>query len=127
METRERTEPDFKREFGDEITVVGFSVRGELDTYRSFDLAAAIVEAIGMQCSHSPTLTLYPLVEGLSLGFIVQQCIVESFVTLDVWPGRNGAYVHIASCKDFSPEKLYPVFKKFGLEVRGNMGGYLSL
>ncbi len=117
-----------KREFGDEITTCGFGVRGTIYEADALELAVDIVTAIGMTCSHAPTVTRYAPKDGKpSLGYIVQQCIVESFIVLDVWPERNGLYIHVASCKDFEPALIYEVLKAYGLEARSVFGGYLSI
>jgi hypothetical protein len=117
-----------KREFGDEITTCGFGVHGVISATDALELAKDIVDAIGMTCSHPPTVTLYEPKDGKpSLGYIVQQCIVESFITLDVWPERHGLYIHIASCKDFEVGPVYEVLKAYGLKARSVFGGYLSL
>ena len=117
-----------KRDFGDEITTCGFGVHGRLTEEAAILLAIDIVDAIGMTCSHPPTITRYEPKNGQpSLGYIVQQCIVESFITLDVWPERQGLYIHIASCKDFEVTPVYEVLKAYGLKPRSVFGGYLSI
>ena len=100
--------------FGKSVQVAALAIIGQIDYHHGTEiprftaLAEEIVATIGMTCSHPVTVTDYPPdpLCNVSPGFMVFQALYESFVVIDVWPPHQCAYIHIASCKEFT---LVPV------------------
>jgi hypothetical protein len=114
-------------EFGTEISVAGYTFRGDLTIEEARRLAKALVECIGMTPSHPLHVFEYLAVDGKpSPGFIVVQCIIESLIAIDVWPQLHAFYVHAVSCKEFSEEAVTVFMRNRGFEQRSVFGGYLS-
>lgn len=114
-------------EFGTEISVAGYTFRGDLTIEEAKRLAEDLVDCIGMSRSHPVAVFDYPAVDGKpSPGFIVVQCIIESFIAIDAWPGLHAFYVHAVSCKEFQEETVTAFMRERGFEQRSVFGGFLQ-
>lgn len=114
-------------EFGKEVTMVGFSVRGNLNEDAARKFAIECVETMGMKCSHPAVVIVYPLHEGKDIGFMLLQPLIESYVILDVWTNHGGFYLGAVSCKDFDSLSVEKLIAKWGFKQVSILGGYLNL
>ena len=93
-------------DFGLEVTNLHISARGTLtiETARAF--AIEVVEAIGMTCSHDAEVFDYPAKDGVYIGFVLIQPLIESYVVIDYWANHQAFYMNITSCKGIKEELI---------------------
>lgn len=117
-----------EKEFGTEISVAGYTFRGNLTIESAKTLVEELVGCIGMTASHPVAVFDYPAKdEKPSPGFIVVQCIIESLIAIDVWPQLHAFYVHAVSCKEFQEEAVTLFMREKGFEQRSVFGGFLGI
>jgi hypothetical protein len=81
-------------------------------------LLTTVIGAMKMtKVTDEPVVFDYPVDGKGGTGQTMMQPITESFVVLDTWPDHDGAYLFIASCREYDRRELYPVFMHFGLRV----------
>ena len=102
---------------GEELLIVGITVRGNLLPEKCNRYTSVICEKIGMTLAHKASLYQYPLNGKGGNGFTFFFPITESFITWDTWNDFGGAYLVIASCKSFYPQDVVTVLQELGLEV----------
>jgi len=90
-------------------------LRGRLPEREWKRFLTACVAAIGMTPFAEPVVWRYPQDEKYAGGLIFVQPIMESFVALDTWPNHDGAYLFIASCREFKTVQVMEVVRQFGL------------
>lgn len=104
---------------GEELLVVGITVKGDMSPGSCEYCSSIICEKIGMTLAPGGASISYPTAEGKGgFGFTFFQPITESFMCWDVWDDFFGAYLIICSCKPFYPQDAVDVLDKLGLEVK---------
>jgi hypothetical protein len=103
---------------GEELLIVGITVKGDISPQEVNYLTAVISKKIGMTLAPGGTLCSYPTDEDKGgEGFTFFQPITESFICWDVWDDLEGAYLVICSCKMFYPQDAVDALKGLGLDV----------
>src|SRR3974390_476497 len=89
-------------ELGRFMYTQGLTLEGRLSEagWKAFLKEAA--RCMGMECAGKPATWRYPLDGKGGNGLTICQPITDSFLVADTWPDHDGAYLHIASCKQFS-------------------------
>ena len=95
----------------------GMVLRGRMTIPRWKNFLVETAEAMGMSPVGQPAVWQYPTPGGAGgNGFTIVQPITESFLALDAWPDHDGAYLFIASCREFFPANFRHTIALFGLE-----------
>jgi len=101
----------------------GVALHGALDELEWRRLLLYCASALGMKAVASAAAWRYPLKDGTGgNGWTIVQPITESFLALDTWPGHQGAYLFVCSCKPFPPNVLTKTIETFGLQVGEAIG-----
>ena len=104
-------------DFGKRMHAQSFVLCGHLsdDHWQAFLLECAT--AMGMTPAGQPAVWHYPLDGKGGCGQTIFLPITESFLVVDTWPDHVGAYLHIASCKDFTIHDLRETIQRFELTL----------
>lgn len=103
-------------QLGDEMYFQGLVLRGALDARGWRRFLATCATDLGMTPAGEPATWTYPTDEGAGgSGLTIVQPITESFLALDTWSDRGGAYLFICSCKRFEPGALDAAIDGAGL------------
>lgn len=83
------------------------------------DFLKSCAEDMGMSPVGEPAIWRYPTAGGKGgQGMTLCLPITESFLVLDTWSRHDGAYLFIASCKDFSHWDIADVVSDYGLTIK---------
>ena len=106
-----------KSEFGSELNICSFSVRGKIGKGDVVHLSDEIIKAIKMTPMPGALLCSYPFDSKGGNGFTFFQALTESFLAVDAWDDLCGAYIFIASCNPFDKMKVKKLLAAQGLKV----------
>lgn len=107
--------------------VCGVTLTGKLNIFQWKALLNELTRAMNMTPVHRPAVWNYPVAGAGGNGMTMVQPITESFLALDTWEDFGGAYLFICSCRDFKPALLWPIFRRYDLNIGADFFQTLSL
>lgn len=101
---------------GERMRVFGVVLHGALPETRWLQFLHEVALSIGMSAVDQPAVWTYPVDGKGGNGQTIVLPITESFLALDTWCDRSGAYLFVCSCRQFYSEDIDKVAALFGLK-----------
>jgi S-adenosylmethionine/arginine decarboxylase-like enzyme len=115
-------------DLGRVMNLQSYALVGRMDPATWAELLEEITEAIHMEAVDWPAQWSYPTEDSKGgEGMTMVLPITESFLALDTWPGHNGAYLLICSCRPFDTADIQRVLTGYNLRVTKGVAHTLRL